>query len=211
MKNYLIGLLIGTALLLGTAPVVPATTLELVPSATTVNPGDTFDMALNITGIAPQGVTVIHTDLFFDSTVLSLAGATAGDFFDLNTGTGSAWFDPINPFPISTGFPVADFIMSPVTVPDMLGFDFMEFNFVPSIQDGTLVNLTFSAIGVGDAMFGLNDIMVIDASGAPSFEGIVTSDVSVVPEPGTIMLLGLGLISLAGWRRRRRHIFPSTD
>ena len=198
--------------MLGTAPVVSATTIELVPSATTVNPGDTFDVALNITGIAPSSATVIHADLFFDSTVLSLAGATAGDFFDLNAvGTASAWLDFINPTPISTGDLVADFIMSPATGPDMIGFDFMESNVSPSVQDGTLVNLTFAAIDVGDAMFGLNDIMVIDAAGGISFDGIITSDVSVVPEPGTIMLLGVGLISLAVRRRRHRHIFPSTD
>jgi hypothetical protein len=72
--------------------------------------------------------------------------------------------------------------------------------------NGTL-NLTASGVPVGTAFYG----MVLNSNGqinyiTPNSEAAILGRTSVVPEPGTLTMLGTGLIGLAGMVRRKLNI-----
>ncbi|MCG7496574.1 hypothetical protein MHO82_06850 [Vibrio sp. Of7-15] len=180
-----------------------ATVIVLDPLATSVGVGDSVTVHLDITGLAPPGVSVIHADIYFDPTVIAFMDAVAGDFFALNPA--SMWGDPVT-FPLFPGAPVDPTAVSPVTLPDEIGFDFVELFFMPSMVDGTLVELTFKAVGAGVASLAFNDVVVLDAAGAPSFASDVLDDITVsavsVSEPNMLSLLGVVAFGVV-WLRRR--------
>lgn len=196
--------LIGAALLLF-SHFSAATVIVLDPLATSIGVGDSVTVHLDITGLAPPGASVIHADIYFDPTVIAFMGAVAGDFFALNPA--SVWVDPVT-FGLSPGDPVDPTAMVPATLPDEIGFDFAEFFAMPSMVDGTLVELTFKAVGAGVASLAFNDVIVLDATGAPSFASDVLDDITVsavsVPEPNMLSLLGVVAFGVV-WLRRRRN------
>lgn len=70
----------------------------------------------------------------------------------------------------------------------------------------TLASLTFTGTTLGQSTFNLTGDLDL---GNPLLDpvdafGAVTGDVNVTPEPGTFLLLGLGLAGLVGYRRKFR-------
>jgi hypothetical protein len=61
-----------------------------------------------------------------------------------------------------------------------------------------------AAAAVGKTWFGLGNVVVLNLY--DSAHGQLQSQVAMVPEPGTLVLLGSGLLGLAalGWRRRKK-------
>jgi hypothetical protein len=70
---------------------------------------------------------------------------------------------------------------------------------------GVLATLTFTAIAPGVSPLSLENVLLLDSDLAPVTAATSASSVTVqraVPEPGTLLLLGLGGVVGAGFLRR---------
>ncbi|MCP4252309.1 MAG: PEP-CTERM sorting domain-containing protein [Candidatus Scalindua sp.] len=193
-------------ILMFSASFVSAANISLTPNSSNAAVGDTVLVDLSISDLLPDGVAAIHADLWFDTSVLSFQSATAGDFFDNNPT--SVWVD-FGTFGLTAGDPIDTSRINVTSAPDILGFDFIEFNFVDSTVDGVLATLEFEAIGVGSADFTLNDVSAFDGDFLNPSDILADTtagnvNVSAVPEPSTIILMGIGVLGFFafGWKRR---------
>ena len=78
---------------------------------------------------------------------------------------------------------------------DIPAYSFFEADITSDVVPGGIYQLAFSeANNLGQLEFGIDDVQIniatTRAGGSPT------------PEPGTILLLGTGLLALAGWKRR---------
>lgn len=178
--KHLIALLLLVAVL-GLSPRAEALTLSLEPPLQTITVGDPATYTLRISDIAdPVFFTDYTIALLFDSSILAF------DSVNFITGTGAA----------------------DSSIPDFLLIDgFPLFN-APDVAPVDLASLTFTGISLGTsdliiAAHVFSDLT--DLNNPVFFEADSVSDAqaSVVPEPGTLILLGAGLAGLAVWQRRR--------
>ena len=70
--------------------------------------------------------------------------------------------------------------------------------------DGVLATVTFDTVGLGTSPLDLNDVILSAPFGVPIATAGVTDGEIVVPEPSTLVLVGVGLTAAVATRRRAR-------
>jgi hypothetical protein len=174
---------------------------------TTQSVGFTFDVDINVTWDGAGALTGIFTSHTWDSSQLSLIGADStlgapGMFESRPNILAGTSFEPVmGRFgTIAAGVAGDDLSASARTV---------QYGTLSAIGAGRaatnlVVRLTFQIVGAGDGVAEITNANLLGDSGANGDTYALGSAVAVaIPEPGTALLMGLGLLGLAGAGRRK--------
>lgn len=162
--------------------------------------GGSVDFDINIGGLEPwrgpdEIVSAFDLDFFFDSTMFAFSGLTFGSSFGCDD------FMAICDYEATSG------------VVDLFAFSFLPDDELAAAQGGSvlLATLTFTGILPGLSLVGVDgkdplfSIVGRDFGELPIYLNLpALAYVKPVPEPGTLALLGIGLLGLAASARRRR-------
>lgn len=183
MKHLLALLLLVAAL--ACSPRAEAFSLSLEPPSQTITVGDSATYTLRVTDLADP-IFFYTLDVLFDSNVLAFKEASFTN----------ALGDPNDS--------AVDTTLADIGLVGLVGFS----NTGSLTGDFDLASLTFFGTGNGttELLIGSNIFFGQDPTGEEfvfTADSISNAQANVVPEPGTLILLGAGLAGLAVWQRRR--------
>lgn len=167
-------------------PALADPVVNIQPSLSTPDMGSLFDVSVNISAVTD--LYAFQFDITFDPAILSAVSVTEGAFLP---GGGATFFIPgsIDNTGGSITF-TGDSLISAIA-----GVN----------GAGTLADINFQALSGGTSSIDLANIVLLDStvSDIPfSSAGGTVSPIGSVPEPSTMVLLGLGLIGVA-WVRKK--------
>ena len=178
-------ILIGVSFLCLMAGVALAVPIVSVDTDSAIVIGNTLTVDIVIEDVVAPGLNAFELDLMFDPTILDPTSVVSGGF-----------------------------LLAPVfTVQMVLGVlevEFAEVTLLPlgAGGGGILATIVFDTIGVGTSPLDLNDVILSEPFGVEITPvTLANGSVVVTPEPGTWLLMGSGLVGLAGlaWRRRKQE------
>jgi hypothetical protein len=186
-------LLIPVILIAGLLAASPARAATITFESALVNPNESFVVSIILDNVTD--LIAFNFDFGFDPTVVGTPTVTRGNIF---AGVGDpcpACFFPGFPPGSASGTPgVVSFISDAILgqAPGITG-------------GGTLAILTFQALaGGGDAGLFLSNVLLSDSQFNEIGGTVIRNGVVTVPEPATLVLLGVGLLALA------RRLRPKT-
>lgn len=200
----------GVAVVVGLLTVASAHAigLKITPTSQTVGLGDSASVDIEVYDLGAEIVAAFDLDLLYDPAILDATDVEFGSELSLG-------------MPFIFSLPSED-----LSIPGVV--DFAEVSLLPdaflsAIQPDsfTLATISFDAIGLGTSALTLvvnddplfNDVKGLE-NGVLDFDLVADGSITVVeeltptPEPGTISLLGVGLIGMLGygWYRRREEV-----
>ena len=177
------------AVLLALGDDADATTISFDPAAPSVAVGAMFDVQVVISDlgdfVAPS-LAAFDLDILFDPAVLSVVAVASGGFLG----------DP--------GFETSVFLDEPAPgVLDTREVSFLSAVALDGLQPDTFLlgTITFEAVGAGTSSLIFDQHLLSDGFGFPLAATALADSVEVVPEPSTALLLILGIVGMASYRR----------
>jgi len=182
----------------------PARAAMITFESVAANPGDAFTLGILVTDVTD--LLTFQFDISFNATVLSATGTTEGPLLGSEGGT-TIFFPGFLP-----GEPADD--PTPAGLVRMTGgsvFPGPGVSVAPGTAPADLLPLafvTFLVLASGDANVTLSNILLLNSEGVIEPTVVVNGIVNVlpttsVPEPATLVLVGLGLLTMARRLRRR--------
>jgi cohesin domain-containing protein/PEP-CTERM motif-containing protein len=164
-------------------PVVALPIVSIEPVTSIVAPGDSFFLDINISNV--EDLFGFQFDLAFDPAVLSAITIVEGSFL---SSVGESFFIPgiIDNLAGTIAF-TANSLLGPI---------------VGASGSGTLARLNFTSTSPGTSIVSLSNVLLLDSSLFEIAAATQDANLTSVPEPGSIVLLGTGLFAV--WRGRRR-------
>jgi hypothetical protein len=168
-------------------------TLSFHPSDPDVTIGDSFEIDVVISGLEYSDLSAFDIDVLYDHTLMEFEDYHLGDALG-DIDSGDAW----------------DLSLGKIAEGQI---DLSELSFLSDFRSQpdafTLATLSFvgTHLGTADLWFSENfSLSDSDEWGSPLTADLGAGSVAIhpVPEPGSLVLLGSGLIALAGWRRKRQ-------
>lgn len=185
MKRTLTLIILACTLMIGS--MAQAVTLSLIPQNQTIGLGNTASFSLLLSGLDQgTGLGGFDIDVQYDPAILDYNGdlAIVGNYVDFSSHVPGT----LNLLGLAPSF---------VTPSELATFSFTGIAHGTSIVD-LFVNDLIGDIILTNPETGENEIVSFFITDIAT-EGAA---VNVVPEPGTLILLGAGLAGLAVWRRR---------
>lgn len=222
-KVSLLGLALGLCLYSGSAQAILIDFPN--PSIVTGGPGSTANVIIRISGLgdfAPPSLGAFDLDIAFDPDILAIIGVGFASFLgdpDVRSfsfsppdndlipdvlGSGEAITVASLRFPGTVNVFEVSLLEESNAIPGVTCF-FCIGPFLEDLQSSefTLAFLTFDSLAVGTSPLGISINALGDAGGNPLTASVGSGSVAVIPEPGTLLLLGSGLAGLAAWRFRK--------
>jgi len=176
-----------------------AVSLSWMPQDTLFDPTTDTEVTVDIVldGFDAMLVGGFDINLMFDSAVIDIAAVTWGYTSFLGTAIDNFNFGP--PY-------VPERADGTLNLGDALFFGFDD----PMATSGILASITFDILSKGSSLLEFTEESTTwldisgDINGVPtSFDSLQVGSVAPVPEPGTMILLGSGLVGIFGARRWR--------
>jgi hypothetical protein len=171
----------------------------LTAGSAAVGVGDIFDVSVSISGAA--SLTSFQFDFAFNPTIVRVLGISdSGSDFETAAFNGGGFLTGLTGFIDNTtgiGSGIAD---------SMSGV------FGAGVTDGVLLTIEFEALAAGTSPLNLGNAFLTDGdaflASPQDFDltngKIVVGAIASIPEPGTLILFGAGLLGLAVLRRSAR-------
>lgn len=195
---------ISMVLIAGSASALVSVSHSSAADGTTLLPGDTFTVDVAVSWDGAGTLSGVFSSTGFDDSVVQFVSA---DWFGLGE-TASSVFDVFPPPVFLPGLGRLggiSFAGDPASLVRTVQYGIAppgSANALGAAANVLITTLTFEAVGGGSTtigtVFGTADV----GAAGDAFDGGADVVVNVVPEPGTALLMGLGLAGLAAAGRR---------
>ncbi len=174
-----------------------AVTISFDPVDQDVLSGEQAFVDIVISGLGdytPPSLGMFDLDILFDPTVLSFNSAVYGD--------------PV----LGDQLDLSGFVSYTNTIPEYGNVNLFELSFdspydLDTWQAGsfTLATLSFDTLALGSSSLDVYINSLSDAWASPLYATVQSGNVNVVPEPGTLLLVGSGLAVIGFLRKRKKQ------